>query len=670
MSTSVGTITTATPVPAQLAGDRDATLRFLKLLWPEGPKHNYICVWRGGVSKWFGGATGESGSLLMLEVAADFIAAHPVNAYVGMCLADRDHGPHCRLSRSEERLAHASHGVWMDVDLLGAAHKSENYPKSLQQVVEILHRAGLANFIPTFAIFTGGGWHLYWLFREPWFFEPGSDPRFHDRDIFCSLLRRWQKLIRDAASAMNLTLDPTHDPERVLRPAGTIRAKEGCEPNATSFFDELSSGRRYAQSDMTELLDMLGVVEQLESREASPVDVGPLRIDPNASVDGELFESLGKADPVLVQILNLQKPLGKTLPPEDSFSERDQQLAGYLAFWVPYDPETDTGFDAQRIVDALIWFRRTKAKPGHQRQKHGAYYAITTRKALDWAKSEHEKEDRRKSAESRKQAEAEESAKLEQQQKQATESEAAARKLLADIFKPRQITRMLILSDNGAVTYRLEVDGTVVKIGGVGAIFSSELTSRAIWQATGRPLPPIKKKHWISVILPAFHQIRQEVNMDENNGRIRRWLHGYFKGGFDGCLCVRDPALWVPALEEMVTEEDRRRSAGVAMLYGDYICLLRAHKFTSWVRKFAEDGNEECATSIREKLLALGFERKDSHTITFEGGEKFKLRDVFVGQIKWFQDFQSGDGDFWVASNRSRPAGGTHSIPGANFDSE
>ena len=661
------TIATTAPVDSPVVADRDATLRFLKLLWPEGPKDNYICVWRGGVSKWFGGATSESGSLLMLEVAADYIAANPVNCYVGMCLADRDHGSHCRLSRSEGRLAHASHGVWMDVDLLGAAHKSENYPRSLQQVVEILHRAGLANFMPTFAIFTGGGWHLYWLFREPWFLEPGSDPRFHDRDIFCSLLRRWQKLIRDTASALNLTLDPTHDPERILRPAGTIRAKEGCEPNATSFFDELSSGRRYGQSDMTELLDMLGVVEQLESREASPVDVGPLKIDPSAVVDGELFERLGKADPTLPQILALQKPLGKTLPPEDSFSERDAQLAGWLAFWVPYDSENKTGFDAQRIVDALVWFRRTKAKPGHQRQKHGAYYVLTVSKALDWAGNERAKEKRLQDATAKKQIDAEEAAKLELQQKQATESEAAARKLLADIFKPRQITRMLILTDNAAMTYQLEVDGTVVKIGGVGAIFSSELTSRAIWQATGKPLAPVKKKHWISVILPAFHQIRQEVNLDENNGRIRRWLHGYFRGGFDGCLCVRDPALWVPALEEMLTEEDRRRSAGVAKLYDDYICLLRAHKFTSWVRKFAEDGNEECATGIRQKLLALGFERKESHTITLEGGEKFKLRDVFVGQIKWFQDFQSGDGDFWVGSNRSKADGGTPSYTRSEF---
>jgi hypothetical protein len=172
--------------------------------------------------------------------------------------------------------------------------------------------------MPTLAVFTGGGWHLYWLFREPWFFEPGSDPRFHDRDVFCSLLRRWQKLIRDTAASMNLALDPTADPERILRPAGTIRAKDGCESNATSFFDELSSGRRYSQADMTELLDMLGVVDQHDYTNDAPADVGIISVNPRATRPG--------AGPDL-------EPA--KAPGAESDTERRLQRTGYAACRIP-----------------------------------------------------------------------------------------------------------------------------------------------------------------------------------------------------------------------------------------------------------------------------------------------------------------------------------------------
>jgi hypothetical protein len=85
-----------------------------------------------------------------------------------MCLADRDHGSQYRLSRREGRLAFGAPGVWLDVDFLGPGHKSTNLPESIEQVIEILHRAGLARFMPTMAVHSGGGLHLYWLFRESW----------------------------------------------------------------------------------------------------------------------------------------------------------------------------------------------------------------------------------------------------------------------------------------------------------------------------------------------------------------------------------------------------------------------------------------------------------------------------------------------------------------------
>ena len=144
--------------PAPAAADRADIEKFLRLLWPEGPGRLYLCVWHlSGESRWFGGLTNEEASLAAITQAADYIASKPVNCYIGMCLADADHGPHHRLSRKENRLAFAAPGLWMDVDVKGPGHKSDNLPASIAQAMDILHAAGLSRFLPTFTVATGGG---------------------------------------------------------------------------------------------------------------------------------------------------------------------------------------------------------------------------------------------------------------------------------------------------------------------------------------------------------------------------------------------------------------------------------------------------------------------------------------------------------------------------------
>jgi hypothetical protein len=364
MMTGSRSVSVASPIPvdAAVTPDRAAVLQYLRRLWPEGPRHLYLYVWRPGAgSRYFGGAATEAASLTLLDEAADYIVTQPVNCYVGMCLADADHGPSHRLSRKEGRLAFTAPGCWIDIDFSGPGHKSANLPRSCAEVESILHAAGLAPYMPTFAVHTGGGLHLYWLFREPWFFQPGSDPKFHERDRFASILRRLQRLIRDAATARGLAVDATHDLERVLRPPGTIRVKDGCAPVQTRFAEEFESGASYNHSDFEELLDSLGVTDREEKTGTSTV-VGGVTVNPHAIVDANQLQLMIDADPTLSQILNLQKPTGKRAAPEDSFSERDLQLANYLA--------DKAGFDEQHIVDWLIWFRREKAAPGHKRPKH------------------------------------------------------------------------------------------------------------------------------------------------------------------------------------------------------------------------------------------------------------------------------------------------------------
>jgi hypothetical protein len=310
------------------------------------------------------------------------------------------------------------------------------------------------------------------------------------------------------------------------------------------------------------------------------------------------------------------------------------QLANYLA---------RVGYDAQRIATWLIHFRREKAKPEHRSAKHLGYYEISIRKAIESAEDDRRKKDRRQDTETKKQSEAAETAQIEEQKKKASQSEAAARAVLKDVLN-RDITEMRVLIDNDRRTYQLVVDRLVITIGGSTAIFAPETVSRLIWERTGEPLPPVKKRTWTKVVLDAFYRIRREIAVDQDHGRVRRWLYDWFITNAGGSLALDEDA-FERAVAEMVTGADCFRPAGFAKLFGDYGCALRAHHFTSWVRRLGEDGNEETSGSIRQKLIAAGFERRESLTITLRDGAKVKLRDVYVGVVDWFKEFHSGEGE-------------------------
>ena len=528
----------------------------------------------------------------------------------------------------------------VDVDLKGPGHKSGNLPQSVAEAMGLLHAAGLSRFLPTFTVATGGGLHWHWKFREPWFFEAGSDPKFHERDRFASILRRVQRLIRDTAAAKGLAVDSTCDLERILRPAGTIRVKDGCPPVQTRFADELGCGVAYNPAEFEELLDMLAVPDRQEDHGDAPVEVGAITVNSRAVVDQDQVRLMLDADPALSQILNLQKPTGRRAAPEDSFSERDLQLANYLA--------GNANFDAQRITDWLIWFRREKAAPDHKRAKHLGYYEITASKALDFARRQREEEERRRTVEAKREAAAAEVTNTGEQQARAMESQDGARAVLKDVLK-RDIRRMLVLKDNDEKTYQLEVDGQRVNIGGVAAIFNADIASRQVWDVTGRPLPPVKRKTWTEVVLPALHTIREEVELDADHGKIRRWLHDWLT--HEPSSQCKNEREWLSAIERMADSKTfiEQRPGGAVQVYGDSRqCVLRANRLSRWMSSiFGQQAlgyqTKETETAIRLRLVAAGFERpKESVTISI-GDRKFKLRDVFVGGAGWWSQFGESD---------------------------
>jgi hypothetical protein len=108
-------------------------------------------------------------------------------------------------------------GVWLDLDIAGDAHEKKNLPRTVEEAWSIIEELPHP---PSVKLVTGGGFHLYWLFKEPWVLE--SD---EERAQAAAVVRGWQRLAISRAKERGLTVDSTHDLVRLLRPAGTINFK-------------------------------------------------------------------------------------------------------------------------------------------------------------------------------------------------------------------------------------------------------------------------------------------------------------------------------------------------------------------------------------------------------------------------------------------------------------
>jgi hypothetical protein len=129
-------------------------------------------------------------------------------------------------------------GLWLDLDIAGAGHQKPGLPSSAQDAWKIIEALP---FSPTMTLRTGGGFHAYWLFKEPWIIESQEE-----RDKAAGVIRGWQHLAIDAGSAMGFAVDSTHDLVRCLRPEGTINFKYD---STVRQYEEGGSPNRYNPSD-------------------------------------------------------------------------------------------------------------------------------------------------------------------------------------------------------------------------------------------------------------------------------------------------------------------------------------------------------------------------------------------------------------------------------------
>lgn len=202
------------------------SLAFLGSLFADavGPRSR-IVVWSAKRSTWCESAAQASGVCAALDPHGDVyfgVALQDPEAALEEAIrrSDEKHGHHNGISLTVVRgfatTARAIGGAWCDLDVDGPGRKKTGLPKS----VAAIHRAlDLLPLRPTWRIFTGGGIHAWWRFKEPWVLEDDAERARARR-----LVEGWQ---REIARQSGFTVDPTADLARVLRPPGTTSHKYG-----------------------------------------------------------------------------------------------------------------------------------------------------------------------------------------------------------------------------------------------------------------------------------------------------------------------------------------------------------------------------------------------------------------------------------------------------------
>ena len=102
--------------------------------------------------------------------------------YFGVGLQDPDRAvkiarrrwPKVRLPsvRGCEASVTALPAIWADIDVAGPGHSSSALPPDEQSALGLLRAIPVP---PSYIVHTGGGYHVYWVFHEPWVLETSAD---------------------------------------------------------------------------------------------------------------------------------------------------------------------------------------------------------------------------------------------------------------------------------------------------------------------------------------------------------------------------------------------------------------------------------------------------------------------------------------------------------------
>lgn len=211
--------------------DRDPTLDELGLvLWRKENKK----------SEWY--------QLSNTKAIIESIKEDPNDVYFGVCLQDpklvkATHRKHVNWNRvrGNSDSARTLPGYFMDIDTSDGVHTEKDLP-TMEEALEFISSADNPFGKPTMIIHSGGGLHVYWLFKELWTLD--SDV---ERQRAKESLRLFQLTFIQVAKKKGWNLDNTADLARLLRVPGTYNTK-GSDPKLVRFL-EVNPESRYNPTD-------------------------------------------------------------------------------------------------------------------------------------------------------------------------------------------------------------------------------------------------------------------------------------------------------------------------------------------------------------------------------------------------------------------------------------
>jgi hypothetical protein len=156
-------------------------------------------------------------------------------------------------------------GLWADIDIGGAAHRSQNLPPTEEAALSLIEGAGLR---PSILVRSGFGLQPYWRFKEPLIIDSEVARRQAK-----SLATRFQLLLRQMAQVRGWTLDPTADLCRLLRVPGTFNRKL---PHDVRLVTAEYSEAAYCLDDFEEILT--GIEEAVAGPPSAARNLAPARL--------------------------------------------------------------------------------------------------------------------------------------------------------------------------------------------------------------------------------------------------------------------------------------------------------------------------------------------------------------------------------------------------------
>jgi hypothetical protein len=245
--------------------------------------------------------------------------------------------------------------IWLDADY-GFRDNGKKYPDTSDEALQLIRQIFLQ---PSLIVDSGGGFHVYWLLKEPWVFETDAERKQAHR-----LVASWQDMIQGLWRKSGYSIDSTKDLARVLRVPGTMNHKYGKEVQVYS-----KSEYSYNPSDFEQFInsseeDQAVVIPVPEIN----IDL-PLTIEEVAAYNRKFMALMDEDKDFFKTYYKRRKNLG-----DGSLSAYDVSLARRAV---------DAGFSDNEIVYLIISFRTLHG--GLEKCKRKKYLQDTIRFARESA---------------------------------------------------------------------------------------------------------------------------------------------------------------------------------------------------------------------------------------------------------------------------------------------